>query len=82
MKRMLDFVPMIAAAAFLLVVATPAQAQTPTNWCDCMRYKKKSFQTGPWTSEREGRCTRFSASTRQACRAQGKGAVIDFDKKR
>jgi hypothetical protein len=46
-----------------------------------MRFKRSSFETQPWTGERAGRCTRFSASTREACRAQGKGDVLDWDAK-
>jgi hypothetical protein len=68
-----------AATLFFLAFSAGAQEHPAYDWCDCMRYKKSTFQTQPWTSERAGRCTRFAASTREACRAQGKGGVLDLD---
>jgi hypothetical protein len=70
----------LAAALIVFLLCAVAQAQTPTNWCDCMRFKKSTFETQAWTNARVGRCTRFAASTQQTCQAQGKAAVIDLDK--
>jgi hypothetical protein len=70
----------VLAAALILFLPAVAQAQTPTNWCDCMRFKKSTFETQPWTNARVGRCTRFAASTQQTCQAQGRAAVIDLDR--
>ena len=51
----------------------------PSNWCDCMRFKRSDFQTAPWSSARTSRCTDFSSSSQTECTAQGSGPVIDFD---
>jgi hypothetical protein len=53
--------------------------QSPSDWCDCMRYKKTTFETQPWTAERASRCTRFTLSIREACVAQGRAAIVDLD---
>jgi hypothetical protein len=72
----------IASALACALLAPAAIAQTPTSWCDCMRFKKSTFQTTPWSTERGNRCTQFPASSRSACNAQGKGAIVDFDAKK
>jgi hypothetical protein len=56
-----------------------ALVQSPSDWCDCMRYKRSTFEPQPWTAERAGRCTRFTLSTREACIAQGRAAIVDLD---